>query len=95
MKDNDRFQTTYNIAWQKNMIDGSIYILDYSANEFTLYNDVAKEIWNCIIQGLTVKEITEFIMENYEGATSKEVRNDVEDFIVENMNKGFLEYVSK
>lgn len=63
MKLDDKFSTTFKIAWQRNVIDDYIYILDYDTNEFVVYEDVAKDIWMKIQENLNMRQIINYIVE--------------------------------
>ncbi len=92
MKKDDVFSTTYKIAWQRNIIDDYVYILDYDTNDFVIYEDVAKDIWMKIQEKCNLFEIIEFIVKNYEGASYDLVENDVSEFIEKNLRMGYLKY---
>lgn len=92
MKMNDKFSTTFKIAWQRNVIEDYIYILDYDTNEFVIYEDVAKDIWMKIQEKLNLNQIIEYIVKNYEGATYSIVKDDVIEFIEKNIEMGYLNY---
>lgn len=92
MKLNDKFSTTFKIAWQINVIDDYIYILDYDTNEFVIYEDVAKDIWMKIQKNWNVRQIIEYIVKNYDGAIYDFVKDDVFEFVEKNIEMGYLKY---
>ncbi len=92
MKLDDKFSTTFKIAWQRNVIDDYIYILDYDTNEFVVYEDVAKDIWMKIQENLNMRQIINYIVENYDGTKYDLVKADVFEFVEKNIKMGYLKY---
>lgn len=85
-----KYRSTFNIAWQYERINKFIYIKDYSLNEFCILQDVAMLMWNGLMKGKSNREIVNIIQEQYDGVGYEEVEKDLEDFICDCENRGWL-----
>lgn len=75
------------ISWQK--VYEKVFIIDETCNCITSIEDIAMEIWCMIDRTENVKDIVDYLCENY-CVDKDEVCNDVDEFILEMAKKGYL-----
>lgn len=75
------------ISWQK--VYDKVFIIDETCNSITSIEDSAMEIWCLVDKTGNVKDIVDFLCENY-CVTKDEAFNDVNEFIFEMAKKGYL-----
>lgn len=75
-----RYGVSESIAWQQEPTEGYIYIDDIKNNYFYKLEDVAKDIWMCIVAGNDVQEMCSIISKSY-GTSVEVVAKDLTDFL--------------
>ncbi len=77
------------IAWQKQPTEGYIYINNLKNDTFILLEDIGEEIWSLINENKKIDEMIIIISNKYN--VSKEVvEDDVNEFIIELLDKGVV-----
>lgn len=80
---------TKNIAWQLEPTNEFIYCLEYKSNEYTIYENVAKDIWMCINKSYDIDKIIDIISQNY-NVDKIIVREDTNNFLDELVSKEII-----
>jgi len=75
-----RYSISNSIAWQQEPTKKFVYINDIKNNYFYKLEDVAKEIWLNMAQGMNVPEICEALSQQFD-ASMETLEKDVRDFL--------------
>lgn len=90
-----RYRITFNIAWQREQTTDIVFIKDYERQEFIILEDVSKDIWMGIVNGLSVKDICKQILLDYEGSDENTIKGDINEFIQDCINNKWIEVVDE
>jgi len=86
---NEKYIPTYNIAWQIAPSNDYVYILDIRSEEFYKFDGSAMVIWNTIIETGMKKDCIDNLCKIY-SISSDEATDDVEDFLCQLIDLGFI-----
>lgn len=84
------YDTTYNIAWQREQVNDIVFIRDYSTDEFVILEDVAKDIWMGIVAKKTIEEISNDLLNIYSDIELSDALTDVTEFVETCIQNGWL-----
>lgn len=90
-----QYKITFNIAWQREQTTDIVFIKDYEKQEFIILEDVSKDIWLGILNGLSVENICKQILSNYEVTDESMVKDDINEFIQDCINNKWIEAVDE
>ena len=82
MREN-KFEITFNIAWQRELVNDFVYIYNLNKNEFILLENMSKDIWMMLIEEKrNINDIVLRIYDEYDIELNV-LEKDIEDFIDE------------
>jgi len=87
MTDDRRFRAAERVAAKE--VGGELVLLDLEDGSFFVARGTGPRVWDLVAGGASVEEIVRAVADRY-GKAPEEVRADVEAFVSELVERGFL-----
>jgi hypothetical protein len=87
MTDDRRFRATDRMAAKE--VGGELVLLDLEEGSFFVARGIGPRVWDLVAGGASVEEVVGAVADRY-GKAPEEVRADVEAFVSELVERGFL-----